>query len=244
MSLIEKYNSQENRKKWQEFLNSNGFRLEIDGIDGPATTRATAAFQIANSVNNDGIVGEETLRAAITDGFEGFESRTPVAEPVVIEDKNLARLNGCHPQLREKVSTLVGLAANEGFTLRVVQGARTFEEQDRLFRQWRDGRDNDGDGRVDEADERVTRAAGGQSNHNYGVAADLAFVVDNKVSWDDSLYSNIGRWARTCGLDWGGDWKGFKDLPHVELRNCPNWRKLLEVYKSKGMPAVWAIFGE
>lgn len=244
MPIISKYNTLANRKAWQSFLNRNGFKLDVDGIDGPATERATKAFQLGQGVKNDGIVGEQTILAAKGIGLGGFEIATPTSDPIPIEDKNLARLNGCHPQLKRKVAALVNMAAAEGHTLRVVQGLRTFEEQDRLFRQWRDGKDNDGDGRVDEADERVTKAAGGQSNHNYGVAADLAFVVNGKVSWDERLYGNIGRWARACGLDWGGFWRKFTDLPHVELPNTPNWRKLLELYKQGGLARVWSMFDE
>lgn len=247
MPLIEKYNTDENRRLWQKFLNSLGERLVVDGRIGGLTDGATKRFQAGENIRPDGIVGENTIRVAKMLGFGGFElpatTETPPA-PVEIETKNLFRLNGVHPQLKRKVTAMVELAAKEGFTLRVVQGMRTFAEQDALFRQWRDGKDNDGDGRVDESDERVTRAAGGQSNHNYGVAADLAFVVNGKVSWDDKLYSNIGRWAKAVGLDWGGNWKKFKDLPHVELPNTPNWRAMLATHKKGGLKAVWATFGD
>lgn len=153
----------------------------------------------------------------------------------------MSKLDGIHPILKERVEKLIALANAEGFDLVVTQGLRTFAEQDRLFNQWRDGKDNDGDKRVDESDEKVTRAAGGQSNHNYGLAVDLAFRVNGKISWETALYTKIGAWAKQVNLAWGGNWK-HKDLPHVELPNLPNWRDLLALHKKGGMQTVWDSF--
>lgn len=261
--LIKKYNTLANRKAWQAFLNTQGYKLVVDGIDGPATTSATKSFQTSVVTHADGIVGDGTVAQAKHRGFAGFSEEYPVSDvkseiakpetpgtPVAVLDKNIARLDGLCPSFAEKVKALVQIAANEGHTLRVVQGLRTFPEQDKLFNQWRDGKDNDGDGRVDESDERVTRAAGGQSNHNYGLAADLAFVVPVKqkdgsvkdtVTWDDSLYPRIGGWAARVGLAWGGNWK-FKDLPHVEVKGLPKWPVLLATFKQGGLAAVWAKY--
>lgn len=150
------------------------------------------------------------------------------------------KLDNVHPDLAKRVTELIGLAKTNGYDLKVTQGFRSFQEQDRLFNQWRDGKDNDGDKRIDEADERVTRAAGGQSNHNYGLAVDLVFLINGVVSWNDELYPKIGAWAKMVNLAWGGDWK-HKDMPHVEMPNLPNWRVLLDVYKkAKGnVQVVW-----
>jgi D-alanyl-D-alanine dipeptidase len=115
---------------------------------------------------------------------------------------NREKLNAVNPLLREKALKILSLAAADGFQLTVTQAVRTFAEQDALFAQ---GRTRKGP--------IVTNARGGQSWHNFGMAVDLAFVVDGKISWDDKLYSKIGKWASVAGLDWGGDWKKFKDLP-------------------------------
>ena len=150
------------------------------------------------------------------------------------------KLEGVHPELAKRVTALIGIAKQDGYDLTVTQGLRTFAEQDKLFNQWRDGKDNDGDKRIDESDERVTHAAGGQSNHNYGLAVDLVFLINGIVSWNDLLYVKIGEWAKECDLAWGGNWK-HKDLPHVEMPNLPNWRVLLSVYKKANgnLQVVW-----
>jgi peptidoglycan L-alanyl-D-glutamate endopeptidase CwlK len=139
---------------------------------------------------------------------------------------NEERLSHVHPALAAKVRKLLELAAAEGHQLVVVQGLRTFAEQDALYRQR----------------PRVTNARAGQSMHNYGLACDLAFVVDGKVSWDDKLYPAIGRWASAAGLEWGGTWRTFKDLPHVQLKGLPSWSTLLPIYRSGGLAAVWQKF--
>lgn len=133
------------------------------------------------------------------------------------------KLSRVHPVLAAKVRKLLELAAAEGHQLSIVQGLRTFAEQDALYRQR----------------PRVTKAKGGQSMHNYGLAVDLAFVVNGKVSWDDKLYPDIGRWGAAAGLEWGGTWRTFKDLPHVQLKGLPSWSALLPIYQKGGLPAVW-----
>lgn len=103
---------------------------------------------------------------------------------------------------------MIALAASDGFTLLVTQGFRSIEQQNRLYEIGRRGIPGE---------RKVTNARGGQSNHNRGAAVDFAFVVNGEISWDARLYRHIGRWAAKVGLKWGGNWKSFKDLPHVEL---------------------------
>ncbi len=58
----------------------------------------------------------------------------------------------------------------------------------------------------------------------YGHAVDLAPLVDGKPSWDwgkpyDDVSGAMKRAAAELGVEiqWGGDWKSFKDGPHYEL---------------------------
>jgi peptidoglycan L-alanyl-D-glutamate endopeptidase CwlK len=146
---------------------------------------------------------------------------------------NREKLNAVNPLLREKALKILSLAAADGFQLTVTQAVRTFAEQDALFAQ---GRTRKGP--------IVTNARGGQSWHNFGMAVDLAFVVDGKISWDDKLYSKIGKWASVAGLDWGGDWKKFKDLPHVQLSNLAskppaNW---IAAFRAGGIENAWKLY--
>lgn len=71
---------------------------------------------------------------------------------------------------------------------------------------------------------QVTRAGAGQSYHQYGLAADLAFLRDGRIviserdAWTARGYALYGDVARSVGLAWGGDWRSIRDLGHVELR--------------------------
>jgi peptidoglycan L-alanyl-D-glutamate endopeptidase CwlK len=64
----------------------------------------------------------------------------------------------------------------------------------------------------------VTNARPGQSLHNYypALAFDIAFKVGNEVHWDISLFRQFAAIAKSLGLEWGGNWKHFKDNPHFQ----------------------------
>ena len=61
------------------------------------------------------------------------------------------------------------------------------------------------------------------SYHQYGLAADFAFVRDGKLviserdPWAMGGYAHYGELAETVGLVWGGRWQ-MRDFGHVELR--------------------------
>ncbi len=146
---------------------------------------------------------------------------------------NSEKLNAVNPLLRDRALKILSLAVADGFQLTVTQAVRTFAEQDALFAQ---GRTRKGP--------IVTNARGGQSWHNFGMAVDFAFVVVGKISWDDHLYSRIGKWAAVAGLDWGGDWHKLKDLPHVQLSNLANkppanW---ITAFRKGGLDAAWKLY--
>ena len=57
------------------------------------------------------------------------------------------------------------------------------------------------------------------SNHNHypSRALDFAVLISGKLSWDPDVYRPMGKYAVSQGLVWGGNWKTFKDYPHIEL---------------------------
>jgi peptidoglycan L-alanyl-D-glutamate endopeptidase CwlK len=69
----------------------------------------------------------------------------------------------------------------------------------------------------------VTNARAYQSWHQYGLAADCAFVRDGRLviserdPWAMRGYQLYGQVAESVGLTWGGRWK-MMDLGHTELR--------------------------
>lgn len=69
----------------------------------------------------------------------------------------------------------------------------------------------------------VTRAGPFESYHQFGLAADCAFLRDGRIvisekdPWAMAGYERYGQVAKSLGLVWGGDWRKLRDLGHVEL---------------------------
>ena len=100
----------------------------------------------------------------------------------------------------------------------------TYRTPDEQFAAYQQGRKKVGDLWVlDDAPKTsiVTQLNGRSrpSKHNVkpARALDFAVIVGGKVSWDSREYAPVGTLARERGLVWGGDWKAFRDYPHVEL---------------------------
>jgi peptidoglycan LD-endopeptidase CwlK len=91
-----------------------------------------------------------------------------------------------------------------GYEMALLEGYRSPERQNRLAQLG-----------------GVTNAAAFQSYHQYGLAADNAFLRDGKLvisekdPWAMRGYQLYGQVAEQVGLTWGGRWK-LMDLGHVE----------------------------
>ena len=70
----------------------------------------------------------------------------------------------------------------------------------------------------------VTKVGAFRSYHQFGLAADSAFmrmgqvVISERDPWAMRGYELYGEVSASLGLTWGGGWKNLKDLGHVELR--------------------------
>ena len=166
-----------------------------------------------------------------------------------MEDKlTLDRIQLLHPAIRAEVEHIYRAQIVPALTGRAIcrfaYTLRTFAEQDALFAQGRT-RLFDSNGRRLGV---VTKARGGQSIHNYGLALDIVLLVDrdnNKTfesaSWETTVdFDRDGKadWMeivsifKNNGWTWGGDWK-FKDAPHFEKPMGHTWRTLLAKHKAK-----------
>ena len=96
----------------------------------------------------------------------------------------------------------------------LTQTYRSFDVQNSLYDQ---GRSTPG--------KIVTKAKGGQSLHNYypAHAFDMAFKIGDQVYWGKRDFFMFAEIIKPMGVEWGGDWIGFKDYPHFEVPNF-SWR--------------------
>lgn len=118
-----------------------------------------------------------------------------------------ASKTGLDPEFVKRLNRFEAALAKQGIKVVMTCGYRSIEEQNRLYAKGRTA-----PGSI------VTKARGGYSWHNFALAADYAFVINGKVTWNGP-WDLFGKIARQCGLEWGGDWKKFKDRPHVQWTN-------------------------
>lgn len=104
---------------------------------------------------------------------------------------------------------LVALTA-VGLRVKVLSGTRTYPEQDALYRIGKRGV---------RGEESVTKAKGGQSNHNFGIAWDVGlFAADGAYLREHRDYGRLGKLFESPTVEWGGSWPSFPDKPHFQLR--------------------------
>lgn len=135
-----------------------------------------------------------------------------------MDKPTLDRIQLLHPKLREEAMQIyleICDALKGKAMCRFAYTLRTFAEQDALFN----------------AKPQVTKAKGGQSYHNYGLAIDIVLIVDKDgdgkfetASWDvKSDFDGDGKsdWMEVVaifkryGWEAGIDWK-FYDAPHFQ----------------------------
>jgi peptidoglycan hydrolase-like protein with peptidoglycan-binding domain len=73
-STLQKGSNGDEVKKWQEYLNTQGYGLTVDGIFGDKTDAATRDYQTKNGLTVDGIVGANTWGKA---GYTNVNTPTP-----------------------------------------------------------------------------------------------------------------------------------------------------------------------
>jgi peptidoglycan L-alanyl-D-glutamate endopeptidase CwlK len=161
----------------------------------------------------------------------------------------LDRIQLLHPKVRDEVKNIylneIVPALSGKAICRFAYTLRTFAEQDALYAQGRT-KLYDANGRKLGV---VTKAKGGQSIHNFGLALDIVLLKDTNgdgtfesASWEDTIdFDKDGRadWMEIVsilkknGWIWGGDWKSFKDKPHFEKTFGHTWRTLLPKHQSR-----------
>lgn len=122
---------------------------------------------------------------------------------MILNTTSNQRLRGVHPDLVRVVWRCAADWADKDTSFIVTCGLRTIEEQRLLYKKG------------------ATRTL--RSRHLTGHAVDLAVAIQGQVRWDWPLYAKLAKAMKVAAkaekvpIEWGGDWKTFKDGPHYQL---------------------------
>lgn len=159
---------------------------------------------------DDGVPGIHTWTAiAKVIGVDLSEEVADIPMPVVatnekVDPRSEIAIATLHQKVMPLTRQLIQLASQQNITIKITSGTRTYAEQDALF-----------------AKGGVTKARGGQSNHNFGLAFDVTIFDGSQPVWESPKYKIVGKLGESVGLSWGGRWTSIVDEPHFELR--PPW---------------------
>ena len=125
------------------------------------------------------------------------------------------RLVGIKPILIDIIETAIETSPID-FGIPADGGLRTAKRQQEMYRQ----------GRTDMTKPRITNADGmmNKSRHQSGDAFDIYVFINGSASWNVEQLTVVANHliavAKTKGvfLEWGGNWKSFKDYPHFQIK--------------------------
>ena len=145
---------------------------------------------------------------------------------------------------RIKVNELVRICATEGVDILVYCCVRSCREQAQLFRKSRNRQEIEQKAQslTDRGfpflaqilfdvgpqpgtyGKHVTKAGPGESWHSYGYAADSVPTLGGKPQWESGTpeWDIYGAGAEHLGLNWAGNWRGFKEMPHIQFHEISN----------------------
>jgi hypothetical protein len=141
---------------------------------------------------------------------------------------NTAKIAALHPKFAPLAQSFIEDAEGAlGITLCIVQGMRTFAQQQAIYDQ---GRTTPGN--------VVTKAKPGESYHNYGLAVDITPVVTSgpeqkfgtHLDWEYDFFKLVP-FAEKYGITWGGLFPS-PDRDHFENKFGHNWRDLLTLHNA------------
>ena len=206
----------------QKFLKIRGYSISVDGDFGKQTQSAVKTYQKANKLKADGVIGKNTLDKMVSHGLIiNEEKEEDNKEPLPEKDAETQIIEGLNPKAQpyffelSKLGKQIAIENGAG-NYKIISGQRSYAEQTKLYNK---GRKTSGD--------IVTHANAGYSNHNFGIAGDGGFFSKKGEYLDESnpnlaekLHKKLAELVKVKipQLEWGGDWDGFIDIPHWEIK--------------------------
>lgn len=152
----------------------------------------------------DGLYGPKSNAAE--DAFEAA-SNAIAAEEGSFEPRSETNIRSLQIKAQPLARRSLGALRQAGHPAKIISGTRSYAEQNALFRQ----------GRFGNPGPKVTNARGGESWHNFGLAWDIGLFPGGAYAEEGGPYELVGPTAKVSGVEWGGDWRSFRDLPHYQV---------------------------
>ncbi|MQA36780.1 M15 family metallopeptidase [Rugamonas aquatica] len=170
-------------------------------LSGFETSTREVNTQVADLLQGEQLVPPPTLPPLVFASAEVAQER-----PMLVSaSRDWALMDAAYAQ--RLLMAFKIMKEKHGYDMAILEGYRSPERQNALAAMG----------------PNVTNAAAFQSWHQYGLAADCAFLRDGKLvisekdPWAMRGYQLYGEVAESLGLTWGGRWK-MMDFGHTELR--------------------------
>jgi len=166
-------------------------------------------IQQSLGITADGIPGPRTAQAVAAKlGIDTTTPAAPVPTGGTIDSRSAGNIVTLRKDAQAKAREWLLKCLEAGINVKIITGTRTYQEQAELYAKGRSA-----PGPI------VTNAQAGYSWHNFGVGWDfVVFDANGQPQWNSPLMACCGRIAESLGLEWGGHWTGFQDIPHIQLK--------------------------
>lgn len=150
---------------------------------------------------------------AIHDKESKLKGADNMGTPMGTPPKLITDLNRLHPKVKVMAELFLQKCTQAGLPIRITQTLRTVDTQKEYY-SWGRTKINPFTKNMT----KVTQCDGVNtlSRHQSGLAFDICINVRGK-EYDRALLTKAGNIAESIGLTWGGRWKSFQDMPHIEI---------------------------
>lgn len=167
-------------------------------------------FLKANGFYGDKLDGKWGSKTDAADAAFNAESAKIAQQNGIFDSRSETNIFTLAPKVQILARQFLAITKQNNLDVRIISGTRTYAEQDQLYKK----------GRFGNTEPIVTKAKGGQSNHNFGLAWDIGIFEAGKYITTDAKYKKIAPMVlpNLPMLEWGGNWQSLQDFPHYQCK--------------------------